>query len=773
MLVCSRTDHPWLPHDWVETYFGTYFGQLFGCHLFLLPAAKLSGRPPDLRYNPSVRSTLSSLDWTIIGLYAVFALALGSYFARRAGRGVESFFVGDRKLPWWLAGTSIVATTFAADTPLAVTGIVAADGISGNWIWWSWAIAHLTATFFFAKMWRRSGVITDAEITELRYGGRPAAVLRGVKAVYFGLFVNCLTMAWVIAAMVKISRAFFDVEPGWVIAGCVALAVTYTMLGGFRSVVITDLVQFCLGMGGALVLAWMVVQGMGGIGEVPQAVESLRDGVPGLSRNGPASAHGDGLIPALNRAVEAGGHRTLQDVLDFVPPKDHPTLSRLFFLVLLIAGWWRYAEGNGYIVQRLAACRDDAQAQGASLWFSVAHNALRPWPWILVGLAALVIYPQLPGEGAQKLTAASNGPENLVVEVSPAVLDVATGGTLSFAVTGDSSHGLQGSSGPCRARIEGFEAPLDLSGEGTATARFSGFATSGIFDLEILCSGEGGASRLDGLKFSGLRVELTDREMAYPLIMGKTLPSGLLGLVVASLLAAFMSTIDTHTNWGASYLVQDLYRRFIKPDAPEKHYVTVSRLAILLMGILAGVTALFIQDIASVWRFLVAVGAGLGSVAAARWYWPRVTAHAEFAALGVTTLLAVGLEVFATPTLFGGPNPWFLVAVPGWAKIATIATASLACWIPVALWGPANDPAVLQAFAQKVRPAGPAWRLYRTGPTERLSPLALRFAAGAGVVFGTLFGLGEILLGSVLQGIGMITLAALLLGWILRPIPAD
>lgn len=717
-----------------------------------------------------MRSTLSSLDWTIIGLYAVFALALGSYFARRAGRGVESFFVGDRKLPWWLAGTSIVATTFAADTPLAVTGIVAADGISGNWIWWSWAIAHLTATFFFAKMWRRSGVITDAEITELRYGGKPAAVLRGVKAVYFGLFVNCLTMAWVIAAMVKISRAFFDVEPGWVIAGCVALAVTYTMLGGFRSVVITDLVQFCLGMGGALVLAWMVVQSLGGIGEVPQAVESLRGGV---SLNGQASPEGTGLIPALHRAVEAGGHRTLEDVLDFVPPKDHPTLSRLFFLVLLIAGWWRYAEGNGYIVQRLAACRDDAQAQGASLWFSVAHNALRPWPWILVGLAALVIYPQLPGEGVDKLTATQTAAGNSVVEVSPAVLDVATGGTLSFAVGGDSSHPLQDLGSQCLARIGGQEAPLEPSGEGTATARFSGFAASGIFDLEILCSGTGSSSRLGALSFPGLRVELTDREMAYPLIMGRTLPSGLLGLVVASLLAAFMSTIDTHTNWGASYLVQDLYRRFIRPDASERHYVTVSRLAILLMGILAGVTALFIQDIASVWRFLVAVGAGLGSVAAARWYWPRVTAHAEFAALGVTTLLAVGLEVFATPTLFGGHNPWFLVAVPGWAKIVIIAGASLACWVPVALWGPANEPAVLQRFAQKVRPAGPAWALYRTGPTERLSPLALRFVAGAGVVFGTLFGLGEILLGSVLQGLGMISLAVLLLAWILRPIPAE
>ncbi|MCB1034931.1 MAG: hypothetical protein KDD47_13975, partial [Acidobacteria bacterium] len=349
-----------------------------------------------------MRPTLSFLDLAIIAGYVVFALAIGGWFARTKKKEVESFFVGDRSLPWWLAGTSMVATTFAADTPLAVTGIVAADGISGNWIWWSWAIAHLTATFFFARLWRRSGVITDAEITELRYSGRAAAALRGVKAFYFGIFINCLTMAWVMAAMIKIARAFFDVEPGWVVAGCVVVSVAYTLMGGFRSVVITDLAQFALGMGGAVLLAVLVVQSMGGVGQIPD---------PG------AAIEGSGLLGSLSAAVDAEGARSLEDVLGLLPPANHPTLPPIYFAILLLAGWWRYAEGTGYLVQRFAACRNEAHAQGASLWFAVAHNALRPWPWLLVGLAALVVYPRLPGEAPTRL-------EGSALTARPAVLDV-------------------------------------------------------------------------------------------------------------------------------------------------------------------------------------------------------------------------------------------------------------------------------------------------------------------------------------------------------------
>jgi Na+/proline symporter len=251
-------------------------------------------------------------------------------------------------------------------------------------------------------------------------------------------------------------------------------------------------------------------------------------------------------------------------------------------------------------------------------------------------------------------------------------------------------------------------------------------------------------------------------------MMGRTLPPGVLGLVVASLLAAFMSTIDTHTNWGASYLVQDLYSRFLVNDADPRHYVLVSRICVVLMAALAGLASLFIHDIASVWRFLLTLGAGLGSISAARWYWSRVTPYAEFAALGISTALAIGLEVFFTPTIFGGPNPWFITALPAWQKILIIAFASLGTWIPVALWGPRNKDQTLRRFASKVRPPGPSWAPYRSGPTDPIKPAVLRFAAGLVVVFGTLFGTGNLLLGNVLKGTIEVAAAVVLLLWIVR-----
>ena len=262
---------------------------------------------------------LHPVDWALIVLYVAFAIGLGAWFRRRASASVDSFFVADRKFPWWLAGTSIVATTFAADTPLAVTGIVASGGIAGNWIWWCWGIAHLTGTFFFARLWRRSRVITDAEITELRYGGRPAAALRGFKAIYNGVFINCLTMAWVIAAMVKISRAFFDLPPGLVIATCIVVTVIYTSLGGIRGVVVTDFLQFGLGLAGAILLAIFAVGHFGGL------------------RAGP---EGPGLLPELDRTLTASG-QSLDDVLAFVPGNDHPTTPFIYFVALLLFGGGR------------------------------------------------------------------------------------------------------------------------------------------------------------------------------------------------------------------------------------------------------------------------------------------------------------------------------------------------------------------------------------------------------------------------------------------------
>ena len=666
-------------------------------------------------------SSLATIDWVLIIGYVIFAIGLGSFFTKKASTSVDSFFVGDRKYPWWLAGTSIVATTFAADTPLAVTGIVASQGISGNWIWWSWGIAHLVATFFFAQMWRRSGVLTDAEITELRYSGKPAAFLRGFKAVYFGVFINCLTMAWVIAAMVKISNAFFEWPAPWVIAGCIGVSVTYTTLGGFRSVVITDLVQFLLGMGGAILLAFYVITDFGGMGSVETAVSQ-------------ANEKAQGLIPALANTLQQEG-RHLADWLDFIPRADHPTMPLIFFMVFIFAGWWRYAEGNGYMVQRLAACKNEQHAEAASLWFAVAHNALRPWPWFIVALASLVLYPSLSKNDAQHLTPL---PEQADIKISANDLDVVRGGEITIEnVPKQTQLVLNGQTGQTLK----YE-------NNTLTLSYKGFEKSGA--LTALLQLPGAAPKI----FEGLRAQLLDREMGYPLLMKHYLPAGLLGLMLVSLLAAFMSTIDTHTNWGASYLVQDLYLRFIEPNAAPQKAVWVSRAAIVFMAILAGLFATFIHNIASVWQFLVTLGAGLGSVSAIRWYWHRVTPQAELAAIGVTTGTAIFLQVCCSQTIFGGPNALFLFEIPGWLQILLIAGISLATWVPISLWGPKNDPKHLQQFVVRIRPQGPGWREFESNHTDtnNFGTLFLKLMVGLWVMYGTLFGIGDLVLGRTGRG---------------------
>jgi solute:Na+ symporter, SSS family len=701
--------------------------------------------------------TLVGIDWAVIALYAVLAVALGAAFSRQAGASTDSFFVGNRSLPWWIAGTSMVATTFAADTPLAVTGLVAAGGIAGNWIWWSWGIAHLCSTFLFARLWRRSGVVTDAEITELRYGGRPAAALRGFKAIYNGVFINCLTMAWVIAAMVKISRAFFDFEPAAVIAACVGLAIVYTVLGGFRSVVITDVVQFALGMTGAVILAVIVVQHLGGLGG---------------NAAGTAAAAPTGLVAAVEGALASPGQATAWSsnpaaVFSFFPGSEHPSVPPIYLAALLLFGWWRFAEGHGYIVQRFAASRDEHQAEAASLWFTVAHNALRPWPWILVGLAALVFFPPQSASPAESLRAGTSvGGESVLIR--PGALDVVSGGELV----------VSGIEGDWRLRVLEQQVPLRPLDDGTQIAELSGFMASGVADVELLPVA-GGAS----LRAPGLVIQLADRELAYPLLMGRFLPAGLLGLVVASLIAAFMSTIDTHVNWGASYLVQDVYRRFLRPAASARECVRVARLSVVGLAVLAGLTALVVQNISEVWVFLLVLGSGLGSVSAARWYWARVTAWAEFAAIGVSTLTALGLLFFATPTLFGGPNPFFAFEIARWAQILLVAFASLATWLPVALFGPANDRRALARFRRRIRPPGAGWRRPGTqagerrsgrgiaggrGPQLEIGNSLLRFTVGLGVVYGTLFGIGNLLLGPRLPGLALLAAAAAGLAWIVR-----
>ncbi|MEZ4272198.1 MAG: hypothetical protein R3C68_12445 [Myxococcota bacterium] len=484
--------------------------------------------------------------------------------------------------------------------------------------------------------------------------------------------------------------------------------------------------QFALGMGGAIVLAVVVVQHFQGIGSITQV------------STGTASP---GLLGALALTAEKTGQQ-LSDILDFVPRANHPTTPLALFVTLLFAGWWRLAEGFGYIVQRLAACKNEAHAQAASLWFAVAHNAIRPWPWLIVGLAALVIYPQT-GSGPEQLTS-----QDQRIVVRPGGLDLVNGGTLEI------------SGAPIGAVVQIADQRRSIRLEkDRPVVHFDSFKESGWVPITI-------STPQTHWRIEGLSISLGDREMAYPLLMGRFLPPGLLGLVIASLLAAFMSTIDTHTNWGASYLVRDVYQRFLRPNASDRHYVMLSRLCIAFMAILGGGAAFFVTSIADVWRFLVTLGAGLGSVTAARWYWSRVTPHAEFAALGVTTLLTVALQIFCTNTLLGDTNALMIYEIPGWLQIIIIASASLCAWIPMCLWGPQNDEHTLRRFAYQVRPVGPGWRGYQSPDHDSLRGAFLRFILGAVVVFGSLFGIGYLILGATQKGLILSLLAVGSLMWI-------
>ncbi|HEX6937928.1 MAG TPA: hypothetical protein VF158_00850, partial [Longimicrobiales bacterium] len=410
---------------------------------------------------------LTTLDWSIVLGYLAVALAAGVFVSRRAGRSIESYFIAGRQLPWWWLGTSMVATTFAADTPLVVTGMVAEHGIAGNWFWWSWAISHVSMAVVFAALWRRSGVLTDAELVELRYAGRGATLLRGFKAIFFAVLINGIVLGWVIRAMSKIAEPFVHWDawlgparfaaleaawPSWLLFGTLndtltvlalfTLVVLYSTLGGIRGVILTDLLQFGIAITASVLFAAIAVGEVGGLA-------GLRAGL-------------------------AEHYEDAAQILAFVPSSDAAWLPVQVFLVYLAVQWWAqyFSDGSGYLAQRLFTARNDAHAEAGGLWFCVANYGLRTWPWVLIGLVSLVLFP------------------------------------LGVEATGEAAE-----------------------------------------------------------------LVVADREMAYPVLMAELLPAGLLGLLFASLLAAFMSTVDTHINWASSYLVNDLYRRFVRPAASQRELV--------------------------------------------------------------------------------------------------------------------------------------------------------------------------------------------------------
>ena len=587
---------------------------------------------------------LSVLDWSIVGGYLLLALLVGVVVSRRAGGSTESYYAAGRNLPWWWLGTSMVATTFAADTPLVVAGMVARNGIAGNWFWWSWAISHVSMAVIFAGLWRRARVLTDAELVELRYTGRSASLLRAFKAVFFAGIVNGIVLGWVIRAMAKIARPFTrwpdwlgeaqyaslaSEWPTWMLLGDLSDTLTifvlfgviavYSSLGGIRGVILTDLVQFGLAIVGSIAFAVLAVREVGGIGAIHE----------GLAAHYPDPG----------------------EILAFFPGFDAAWLPVQVFLVYLAVQWWAqyFSDGSGYLAQRLFTARSDAHAEAGSLWFVVANYGLRTWPWVLIGVVALVVYP--------------------------------------------------------------------LGAEGDA---------------------------------AGAAMVAADREMAYPVLMARVLPAGLLGLLFASLLAAFMSTVDTHLNWASSYLVNDLYGRFLRPAAKQRELVLVGRTAVFLLAAVALFVAGRIQSIEQAWKFFVELGAGLGLPAMLRWIWWRVNAWTEI--VGMTVAAASAVVVY---TLFPeAREEYLLLAIVGAAMPAALVATFLTRPVP-------RDH--LQNFVTRVRP--PGWWSGVGGEGARRARRAVPWSGGAWVlgnisVFSLTFGVGHLVLGGPLRGVLLATAGA-------------
>jgi SSS family solute:Na+ symporter len=566
--------------------------------------------------------TLNALDWIIIAATFGASLVTGVLFTRQGGRSVQDFFLGGRRLPWWLAGTSMVATTFAADTPLAVAGIVARQGIAGNWIWWSAAAGSMMTVFLFARLWRRAGIVTDVELAELRYHGRPAAALRVFRALYLGLPINCVIMGWVNLAMAKV----LSVMLGWneLTAVLVSLGLTgvYAAMAGLWGVVVTDFLQFSFAMGGTIALAWFVVRA-------------------------PAIGGLDGLVRQVPEA-------TLAFVPDFsFAATAAASLSAGAFLTYLGVQWWaswypgQEPGGGGYIAQRMMSARSERDALAATLWFTIAHYCVRPWPWILVGLATVVLYP-----------------------------------------------------------------------------------------------------------------DAADKEAAYVLEMRDHLGAGWRGLLLGAFFAAYMSTISSQLNWGTSYLVSDVYKRFVRTDGTEAHYVWVSRLTTLLLMALSAVVTFYLESIRQAWEFVLESGAGIGLVLMLRWYWWRVNAWSEIVAM-IAAALGFALVRMITDWVF----PLSLVAVVAWTT----------GWWLLATWLTSPEPdATLDAFYARVSPPGPGWTpvAARLGHTpEPVGPLVLAWLAGTGLVYTVLFGVGHALLHSLTTALPYFVAAAVCAWLVARALP--
>lgn len=574
---------------------------------------------------------LSSLDLGIIALFFIVFLIIGIRVSKKAGSSANEFFLSGRNMPWWLIGVSMVATTFSADTPNLVTDIVRQNGVSGNWVWWAFLITGMLTVFVYAKLWRKSGVLTDLEFYEARYSGKEAAFLRGFRAIYLGVFFNVMIMASVSLAAIKIAEVMFGLEPWKTVVYASVITVAYSSLGGLRGVVLTDFLQFIIAMIGSVAAAVYVVN-----------------------------------LPEVGGLTELMAHPVVSTKLDIIPDISNREMFITLLIIPLAVQWWSVwypgAEpgGGGYIAQRMLSAKNEKHAVSATLLFNITHYALRPWPWILIALASLVVYPDLAS----------------IQEAFPNVSQSKLGNDLGYSA------------------------------------------------------------------------------------MLLTLPKGLLGIVVASLIAAYMSTISTHLNWGSSYVAYDFYKRFVNEEASEKQLVSVGRLSTVVLMILAGLFALALSNALDAFQILLSIGAGTGSIFILRWFWWRINAYSEITGMIVSFIMAL-LFKFGPESLTSIPNDYQLLINVG------ITTVS---WVMVTLLTRPTESKTLQHFFNNVKPYGKGWNGFKRIAENkglRLEKSVGKFSfdlsamfAGIFIVYGLLFSIGQFIYGNITLGLVFLVIAA-------------
>ena len=566
---------------------------------------------------------LQLIDWIIVALALIVCFFPALFFGKRAGKSTSEFFVSGRSVPWWLAGLSMVATTFSSDTPNLVTDIVRRQGVAGNWVWWAFVLTGVATVFFYARLWRRSGVMTDLEFYEIRYSGKAASFVRGFRSIYLGFFFNCMIMATVNLAACKIAGILFGLNRWQTLAAVGTLNVVFATHSGLWGVLVIDMVQFFVKMTAVIAAAYFAV-------------------------NLPAVGGLSGLVEKLSVAKGPGGINYLNILPDFANNWD---IAVAVFIMPIAVQWWAVwypgAEpgGGSYIAQRMLASKSEKDALGAVLFFNVAHYVLRPWPWILVGLCSIIVYPQLS-------------------------------------------------------------------------------------DIQKA--------------FPNLDPTLIGHDIAYPAML-KFLPTGFIGLMVGGLVAANSSTILTHLNWGASYLVHDFYQRFVRKNAGEKHYVMAGRIATVILFLASSSLVFFLDSAKNAFDIILQVGAGTGLLYLVRWFWWRVNAWSEVVAMISSFVVSLILLILNRNGIPISTHIGLLITV----------LCTTICWVTTAYCAPETDRATLIAFYTKIRPFGPGWRRIRReaglsderpGASAQNIPMALLgWFAGCTMIWSALFAVGNVL----------------------------